>query len=188
MKRLAIILAAMFPASALADGAMPQMDFHNPLTLSQVGWMVVIMVVLYFTLSRWGLPQLGAVLENRAAVIARDLNAARDAKAQADRAVLALNATMKQARAAAQSEIAQAVADAKAKALAQAAAEAAVLEAKLADSEAQIETARKIAMAAIKPVAEEAAQTMLARLTGQAADKAAVAAQVDASISARQAA
>ena len=26
---------------------MPQMDFTNPLTLDQVGWMVVILVVLY---------------------------------------------------------------------------------------------------------------------------------------------
>ncbi len=167
---------------------MPQMDFHNPLTTTQVGWMVVILVVLYFTLSRWGLPQMGAVLENRAAVIARDLNAARAAKAEADRAVAALNATMKQARAQAQSEIANAIAEAKAKAMSEAAAAAARLDAQLAASEAQIATARQAAMAAIKPVAEDAAQTILARLTGQTADPDAVARQVDASISARAAA
>ncbi len=188
MRRLAVILASMVPAAALADGTMPQMDFHNPLTTSQVLWMVVIMVALYLVLARWGLPEMGAVLENRAALIARDLAAARAAKKEADEAVKALNATMKQARAAAQSEIAAAVAEAKTKALQEAAAASARLQAQLADSEAQIEAARQAALAAIKPVAEEAARTMLARLTGRPADPAAVANEVDATISARQAA
>ncbi len=188
MRRLAVILASMVPAAALADGTMPQMDFHNPLTTSQVLWMVVIMVALYLVLARWGLPEMGAVLENRAALIARDLAAARAAKKEADEAVKALNATMKQARAAAQSEIAAAVAEAKTKALQEAAAASARLQAQLAESEAQIEAARQAALAAIKPVAEEAARTMLARLTGRPADPAAVANEVDATISARQAA
>jgi F-type H+-transporting ATPase subunit b len=104
--------------------------------------MVVIMVALYLVLARWGLPEMGAVLENRAALIARDLAAARAAKKEADKAVAALNATMKQARAAAQSEIAAAVAEAKTKALQEAAAASARLQAQLADSEAQIEAAR----------------------------------------------
>jgi F-type H+-transporting ATPase subunit b len=188
MKGLAYLVAIMVPAAALADGTMPQMDFHNPLTITQVGWMVVIMVALYLVLARWGLPEMGAVLENRAALIARDLAAARAAKKEADKAVAALNATMKQARAAAQSEIAAAVAEAKTKALQEAAAASARLQAQLADSEAQIEAARQAALAAIKPVAEEAVQTMLARLTGRTADPAAVASEVDATISARQAA
>jgi F-type H+-transporting ATPase subunit b len=188
MRLAAVIAASMVPAAALADGTMPQMDFHNPLTTSQVVWMVVIMVALYLALSRWGLPEMGAVLENRAALIARDLAAARAAKKEADAAVKALNATMKQARAAAQSEIAAAVAEAKTKALREAAAASARMQAQLADAEAQIEAARQAALAAIKPVAEEAAQTMLARLTGRTADPATVANEVDATISARQAA
>ncbi|MDE2239721.1 MAG: F0F1 ATP synthase subunit B [Rhodospirillales bacterium] len=167
MRRLSTaLLLALVPSVALADGEMPQMDFSNPLTLDQVSWMAVILVVLYLVLARWGLPQIGKVLENRAAIIARDLAAARAAKQEADRAVALLTATLSSARANAQAEVAKAVADAKADAAAKAAALSAALDAKLAESEARIDAARNAAMAAIKPVASEAAGEMLLKLTG----------------------
>ena len=169
MRQLSIaLLLALAPSAAFADGEMPQMDFANPLTLDQVGWMAVILVVLYLLLSRWGLPQMGKVLENRAAVIARDLAAARAAKQEADRAVALLTATLASARANAQAEVAKAVADAKAEATAKAATLNAALDAKLAEAEVRINAARNAAMAAIKPVAAEAAGSMLVKLTGSA--------------------
>ncbi len=179
------VVMVLAPSSAVAD-TMPQMDFHNPLTLDQVGWMAVILVVLYFALARWGLPEIGKVLENRAAVIARDLAAARAAKLEADAAVKALNATISQARAAAQAAVAKAVIDAKAHAAAEATALAAKLEAKLAEAETQIATARAAALAAIKPVAAEAAGTILLKLTGTqpAADQ--LATRLDAALAARK--
>jgi F-type H+-transporting ATPase subunit b len=178
-------LLVMAPSAALAD-TMPQMDFHNPLTLDQVGWMAVILVVLYLLLSRWGLPEIGKVLENRAAVIARDLSAARAAKHEADQAVAALNATISQARAAAQAEVAKAVTDAKDRASAEGAALAASLEAKLAAAEAQIATARAAALAAIKPVAAEAASTILLKLTGTQPAEDQLASRLDAALAARK--
>lgn len=156
---------ALAPSTAWAD-TMPQMDFSSPLTFTQVGWMVVILVVLYLALAHWGLPEIGKVLENRAAVIAADLAAARAAKIEADKAVAALNATMAQARAAAQAEVAQAVTGAKTKAAAEAAELAAKLDVKLAGAEQQIAAARAAALAAIRPVAAETAQTILLKLTG----------------------
>jgi len=178
-------LLVMAPSAAFAD-TMPQMDFHNPLTLDQVGWMAVILVVLYFTLSRWGLPEIGKVLANRAAVIARDLAAARAAKVEADAAVAALNATIHQARAAAQAEVAKAVTDAKARAAAEAAKLAVSLEAKLAAAEAQIATARAAALAAIKPVAAEAASTILLKLTGTQPEEDQLASRIDTALAARK--
>ncbi len=178
-------LMALAPSSAVAD-TMPQMDFHNPLTLDQVGWMAVILVVLYLALARWGLPEIGKVLENRAAVIAADLAAARAAKVEADAAVAALNATIAQARAAAQAEVAKAVTDAKAHAAAEGKALAEKLEAKLAEAETQIAAARAAALAAIKPVAAEAAGMILLKLTGAqpAADQ--LAPRLDAALAARK--
>jgi F-type H+-transporting ATPase subunit b len=184
---LAIPLSAA-PAAAMAQSNMPQMDFSNPLTSSQVVWMVVILLALYFTLSRWGLPQIGSVLEHRATTIAKDLEAARAAKAQADKAVAELNATMKKAREAAQAEIARAESDAKAKALADAKALAAKLDAQLAYSEKLIANARAAALAAIKPVAEAAAVEMLTRLTARTPDHALLSPQIDEALSARKAA
>jgi F-type H+-transporting ATPase subunit b len=186
MRKLGTATAlALLPSAALAD-KMPQMDFANPLTGDQVGWMVVILLVLYFTLSRWGVPQIGKVLEDRAAVIARDLAAARAAKIEADKAVAALNATIAQARNAAQAEVAKAVADAKAKAAMEAATLAAALETKLAEAEAQIATARAAALAAIRPVAASAASTILLKLTGSAPAEDQLAPRLDAALAARK--
>ena len=189
MRRLAAIaLLSLTPAAAMADETMPQMDFKNPLTLDQLVWMAVILVVLYFLLSRWGLPEMGKVLENRAAAIDRDLTAARSAKTAADQAVVALNATLSQARHAAQAQVAAAVEKAKAEAALNAAALNAKLDEKLAQSEAQIAAARAQAMAAIKPVAEETAQTILVRLIGTAPESSQLGQRVDDALAARKAA
>ncbi len=184
----ATALAVLTPAAALAEGTMPQMDFHNPLTGAQVMWMVVILVVLYFTLSRWGLPEMGKVLEHRAAVIARDLAAARVAKTSADQAVAALKSTMIQARNTAQAEIAEAIAKAKATAAANAAAASAKMDKKLEESEAQINAARNAAMAAIKPVAESTASVILQRLTGSTPGDDVLGPRVNDALAARKAA
>jgi F-type H+-transporting ATPase subunit b len=187
MRRLGTaLLLALAPSAALAEGTLPQMDFSNPLTFDQVGWMAVIMVVLYLVLSRWGLPQIGKVLENRAAVIARDLAAARAAKHAADQAVALLTATLSTARSNAHAEVAKAVAAAKAEASAKAAELNARLEAKLAESEAQIDTARAAAMAAIKPVAAEAASGILLKLTGSVPEQSELAQRVDDALTARK--
>jgi F-type H+-transporting ATPase subunit b len=176
------------PGAALAQSNMPQMDFQNPLTTSQVVWMVVIMVALYLALSRWGLPEIGKVLEHREATIRQDLDTARAAKAAADQAVAELNKTMKQARESAQAQIAAAIAEAKAKALADSQALRARLDAQLEDSEAQIAAARAEALAAIKPVAAAAAMEILGRLTGRTPDQAALTPEIDAAYAAREAA
>lgn len=160
------LLLALTPSAAMADSALPQMDFSNPLTWTQLGWMAVIMVVLYLLLAHWGLPQIGKVIENRAAVIARNLAAARAAKQEADQAVVMLGVTLASARASAHAELAKALAEAKAKALADAASLNARLEAKIAESETQIEAAKMAAMAAIKPVATQTTAEILQKLVG----------------------
>lgn len=189
MRRLAATaLLSLAPAAAMADGTLPQMDLTNPLTLDQLGWMAVILLVLYFLLSRWALPEMGKVLANRAAAIERDLTAARGAKAAADLAARELNATLSQARHAAQAQVAASVEQAKAEAALNAAALNAKLDEKLAQSEAQIAAARTQAMAAIKPVAEQATQTILVRLTGAVPEGGQLGQRVDDALAARKAA
>lgn len=189
MRRLATSLAAiLLPAMSRADSTMPQMDFHNPLTVDQLVWMVVILVALYLALSRWGLPRMGAVLENRAGVIARDLAAAYAAKAEADAAIRTLHETLRDAHAKAHAEVAAAVQAAKASAAAEAAKANAALEIRLAAAEAQIAQARAAALAALRPVAEHTAATMLTRLTGAPADATALSPRLDSALAAHVAA
>ena len=56
MRRIAAAAVAVLalPASALAEG-MPQLDFKNPLTISQVVWLAIIFTVLGFLLVGDGL-------------------------------------------------------------------------------------------------------------------------------------
>jgi F-type H+-transporting ATPase subunit b len=183
-----LLTSSMVPFAAGAEGTMPQMDFQNPLTGYQVIWMVVILIALYIALSQWGLPQIGSVLENRANTIRHDLETAKAAKAEADEAAVALEATVKQARSKAQADIAKAESDAKARALADSKALNAKLDAQLEYSERQIAEARSAALAAIKPVAAETASTILSRLVGKSPEQSVLESEIQAAITRRVAA
>ena len=87
LARLALFAALLLPAAARAEG-MPQLDFANPLTTSQVVWGAIIFAVLYVLLARIGLPKVAEVIEQRARHIASDLETAQKSKAQADEAAV----------------------------------------------------------------------------------------------------
>ena len=160
----------MLPAAAMAEG-MPQMDFKNPLTTSQVVWGTIIFVVLYILASRFALPKVASVLEERAARIARDLETAQASKLQADAGMDEAAAAIAKARAEAQTAINAALDAAKGAAAEQSAVLNARLERQLADAETQIAGARTQAMTALREVATETAATVVTRLTGRAPDQ-----------------
>lgn len=186
MARAALFLVLLFaaPAASAAEG-MPQLNFGNPLTLTQIVWLAVIFVALYLLLSRWALPQVDAVLEQRAAVVAADLDAARQAKTQADAAVQELTRTTREAQTAASAQVAEAVARANEAASEQEAAQNARLEAQLQAAEKQITEARQVALGALRQVATETATAVVARLTGRPADGSTLEAEVSRALDAR---
>jgi F-type H+-transporting ATPase subunit b len=159
----------LLPAAAMAEG-MPQLDFNNPLTTSQVVWGAIIFIVLYVLASRVTLPKVGAVLEERASHIARDLEGAQAAKTRADADMAEAVAATAKARAEAQAAINAALDEAKQAAASQAETLNARLEKQLQDAEAQIGQARASAMSALRQVATETAGTVIHRLTGAAPD------------------
>jgi F-type H+-transporting ATPase subunit b len=169
-----LLLAAtllLLPAAARAEG-MPQLDFANPLTTSQVVWGVIIFAVLYILASRFALPQVSDVLEERAAHIAADLESAQSAKNRSDSAIEDVNAATAKARADAQAAISKALDEAK-----QAAAQQAVvlnerLEQQLQQAETRIAAARTAAMGALRDVATETASNVVVRLTGAPVNRA----------------
>ncbi len=151
---------------------MPQLDFGNPLTISQVVWMFLIFGALYLMLARWALPMVGEVIDAREQRVLADLDSARIAKEQAD---------------AAAAEIAKAVAAAKAEAAEKARIDNEQLERQLAEAEQRIGVARNQAMGALREVAVDAASTVVTRLTGHPADPASVQAAVGQVMTARAA-
>jgi F-type H+-transporting ATPase subunit b len=157
---------------------MPQLDFANPLTISQVVWMFLIFGALYLLLARWALPAVGEVIESRERRILADLDSARVAKEQADAAAAEIAERSRAASSEAQAEIAKAVAAAKAEAAEKARADNEQLDRQLAEAEQRIGAARNQAMGALREVAVDAAATVVARLTGRPADPASVEAAV----------
>ena len=181
----------LFPCAGFAQEAptgMPQLDFHNPLTIAQVVWLAIIFFVLYLLLAKWALPQVSDVLQLRAETIAADLDAARIAKSEADAAVAELTAATRHAHAEAQGEIASAVAAARAAADQQAGIANARLDAQLAAAERQIAAARAAAMGALRQVATDTASVVIHRLTGMTTDLPAIDSAVGTLLAARAAA
>ena len=171
-------------ASAHAQG-MPQLDFSNPLTISQVVWGAVIFLALYFIFSGWGLPLVGSVLAERDARINGDLEAAREAKARADAAVAELTEATHKSRAEAQAALKAAVEQAKTEAAQRAQALNERLEQQLQEAEHRIADARRTALGALRQVATDTASLVVSRLTGRAPDPQAIESAVAAALSAR---
>ncbi len=188
MSRLALLtlpLAVPALAAETVEKGMPQLAFGNPLTISQVVWMLVIFGGLYLVLSRWALPQVGEVLEQRAKRISDDLSAAQQAKATADAAVAELTEATRLARTEAQAAIAKATAEAQAATTAQSEAVNARLNEQLAAAEMRIADAQRAAMGALRQVATETTGALVARLTGASPDPSAVERAVGTALAAR---
>jgi F-type H+-transporting ATPase subunit b len=169
-KLFAVTMVLLATAGAAHADTMPQLDFGNKLLTAQVIWGAIIFAGFYWLVSRWGLPKVASILEMRAETIARDLNQARDARADADRAVAEMTEARKKAYAQSQAAIADATQKAKAQAAARAAEQDARLDAQLAESEAQIGAARSAAMGALREVATDTAVAVVSRLIGAEAD------------------
>jgi F-type H+-transporting ATPase subunit b len=174
----------LLPATAMAEG-MPQLDFKTPLTTSQVVWGAIIFIVLYILASRFALPRVASVLEERASNIARDLENAQQSKAKADQAATEVAEATAKARAEAQAAINAALDEAKAAAAKQAATLNERLEKQLEEAEARIGEARASAMGALRQVASETAATVIARLTGIPPEQARLDGAIAAALTAR---
>jgi F-type H+-transporting ATPase subunit b len=181
---LAAATLAMLPAAAWAEG-MPQLDFSTKLTLSQVVWGAIIFALLYFLLSRTGLPWVATVLDERATRVAKDLDEARAAKASADAGMTEADQATAKARAEAQAAINAALDEAKKAAAVESEALNARLEKQLQESETQIAEARASALRALRQVATETAATVVTRLTGSAPDAARLDGAIGSALAAR---
>lgn len=179
----ACLLAASAP-HAMAAG-MPQLDFANPLTKWQVIWGAVIFILLYLMLSRSALPRVASVIELRRSRIEGDLEAAREAKSEADRAVEMLRQERRAAAAEAQANLDRVVAEAREQAVVRTREMNARLETELAAAEAQIGAERQRAMGSLRTIASDTAQLLVERVTGQPADRSLVETRVDAALSGR---
>ena len=122
---------------------MPQLD--PTWFVSQVFWLAICFVALYFMLSKLVLPPLLDIMAKRTDTLATDIDTAQRLKAEAEQARLDYEKVLAKARGDAQAQMNDAVADQKAKAEAKGKELEKQIEQKLAATTAQI-NAKKAAM------------------------------------------
>jgi F-type H+-transporting ATPase subunit b len=154
---------------------------------SQLFWLTISLVVLYFALDKFVLPKIKTTIEDRRDRIADDLDAASQSKAEAEAAGQAYEQSLTDARAKAH-VIAADTRSALDKELAR---EAAVVEAELSAkqeaAEAAIHEAKAKAHAEVRGIAASATAAAVAALTGVAVSEADADKTVGAMIDAKEA-
>ncbi|EHH67786.1 F0F1 ATP synthase subunit B family protein [Gluconobacter morbifer] len=169
---------AAVPVQALAAG-MPQLNVHDPLLIGQVVWGAVIFAGFYLVVSRSALPRIERVLSDRRTRIQNDLDIARRAKAEADKATADLVRARHEAAAQARANIERIQNEARTNAEAHAAATAKRLESEIASAENQIAQSREQALSSVPQIATGTAQALVTRLLGTQQDEQTVASAVE---------
>lgn len=145
---------------------MPQIAQIASTYAGQIFWLLIVFGLIYFGIGRSMLPKIEATVDMRNAKVADDLAAAEAARVAADATEEAWRTKMATARAEAQAETAAA------KTKAAIAAEKRVktadtkAAAKIAEAETSIRASTDAALSSIEGAAAEAAQDMVAKLSG----------------------
>ena len=169
---LALSASVALAADGEKKGGMPQLNFES--YGSQIFWLGVSLVVLFFVLKTIALPQIASGLEERSDAIEDDLDRAAEFRKKAEEAEAAYEAALLDARAKAQ-EIAQKTRDDIQKEVDAAVAKAdAEIAARAAEGEKRIGEIQASAMEAVETVANDTAEAIVAAVAPDLADSAAI--------------
>lgn len=156
----------------------PFPPFNSQTFASQLFWLVITFVFLYVMMSKVALPRIGAIIDSRQKRIDDDLAEAQKLKTESDAALASYEKALADARNRGQAiatemrEKQAAASEATRKTL------EAQLNAKLADAEKTIAATKSAAMANVSAIAQDAAATIVERLTGTKPQEQAVASAV----------
>ena len=148
--------------------------FQSNTYASQLVWLAIAFVLLFVLMSKWALPRVGSVIENRQKRIDGDIAEAGKLKEQSDAAVAAYEKALADARANAQAianeprDKQAAEAETRRKALED------ELNGKLTDAEKTIAATKQSAMSNVRGIAEDATRAIVERLIGKAPSEQAV--------------
>ncbi len=145
---------------------MPQINQLLLVYQSQWFWLAIVLAVIYFGIGKGMLPKIEATVDLRDRKIADDIAAAERARAEADRTEEAWRTAQAEGRAQAQAVAAAAKADAAKDAENRLAKADADLASKAAEADAALVKARDEAMSSLESVAIEAAQAIVAKVSG----------------------
>lgn len=163
---------------------MPQIAQIAATYASQIFWLLIIFGLIYFVIGKGMLPKIEATVDARDQKIATDLAAAEAARAKADETEASYRARIEEARAAALKATQDAKSAATAEAEKRVKSADAELAVKAAEADAALKAAQAKALAEIENVAAEAAQEIVAKISGITVDKADAAGAVKAALAA----
>ena len=161
---LVSLIALAAGAAEAAKGGLPQLNVND--YAPQLVWLVLSFGALYFLLSRFALPGIAEILDERQNRIQRDLGEADRLKGETERALAAYEAALAEARAKAQG-IAR---DTREKLAAEVDEERRRVEteinAKLAEAEVRVGQTKTTALARVNDIAADTASEIVAKVSG----------------------
>jgi F-type H+-transporting ATPase subunit b len=166
-------------AEHAGQGGLPQFRFEY--WGGQIVWLLIVFAVLYWLLAKVFTPRIRQVQDTRAQTIADAVEQARRVQAEADAQAAAAKSEIEEARAHARRLAAEAKARAQAEMAARQAEEDQRLAAELDAAEQRIRGLRDQAMGNVGAIAADAAEAIVAKLTGAPASRA----EVEAALGAR---
>ena len=155
MATTSLLAVAAAAAGEAPKGGLPQLDTTT--FASQIFWLIVTMVVLFYLMKNLALPRIASVLEERADAIADDLDKAEEFKRKAEEAEAAYEQALVDARSKAQATAAETRAEIQKDVDAAIAKADAEISARAAEGEARIADIRASAVASVNEVANDTA-------------------------------
>ena len=153
---------------------MPQLDFST--FLPQIFWLFISLSFLYIVLSRYALPRVSDVIEERKDIIAQDIDSAKEYSEESEKAIEELNLKLSEAKTSSQNLINQSIQDIKEDSEIKKSSLIKKINNEISEAEGEIKEKKETALAEISSISESLAIEMLESLSVGEIDKGKIAA------------
>ena len=153
---------------------MPQLDFST--FLPQIFWLFISPSFLYIVLSRYALPRVSDVIEERKDIIAQDIDSAKEYSEESEKAIGELNLKLSEAKTSSQNLINQSIQDIKEDSEIKKSSLIKEINNQISEAEGEIKEKKETALAEISSISESLAIEMLENLSVGEIDKGKIAA------------
>ena len=153
---------------------MPQLDFST--FLPQIFWLFISLSFLYIVLSRYALPRVSDVIEERKDIIAQDIDSAKEYSLESEKAIEELNLKLSEAKTSSQNLINKSIQDIKEDSEIKKSSLIKEINNQISEAEGEIKEKKETALAEISSISESLAIEMLENLSVGEIDKGKIAA------------
>ena len=153
---------------------MPQLDFST--FLPQIFWLFISLSFLYIVLSRYALPRVSDVIEERKDIIAQDIDSAKEYSEESEKAIEELTLKLSEAKTSSQNLINKSIQDIKEDSEIKKSSLIKEINNEISEAEGEIKEKKETALAEISSISESLAIEMLESLSVGEIDKGKIAA------------